>query len=54
MEKRDQFITKHIYQNQVLSYYYKDIIVFKYKLIKNGITIYDNIGTTLPNENYLS
>lgn len=54
MEKRDQFITKHIYQNQVFSYYYRDVIVFKYKLIKNGITIYDNLNTAIPNENYFS
>ena len=54
MEKRDQFITKHIYQNQVLSYYYSDLIIFKYRLVKNGITIYDNLDSTIPTENYYS
>ncbi|UGS24286.1 DUF6705 family protein [Flavobacterium channae] len=53
MEKRDQFLFKIEYQGQVY-YTYSDIIIFKYKLIKNGVLIYDNLNATIPNENYYS
>ena len=53
MEKRDQYLYLLTY-NGITDYDYSDLIIFKYRLVKNGITIYDNIGTTLPNENYFS
>lgn len=53
MEKRDQFLFKIEYQGQI-NYKYADIIIFKYKLIKNGVVIYDNLDATIPNENYYS
>jgi hypothetical protein len=53
MEKRDQFLFKVEYQGQ-LHYKYKDIIVFKYKLVKNGVVIYDNLNEIIPSENYYS
>lgn len=53
MEKRDQFLSKVEYQGQ-LYYWYADVIIFKYKLIKNGTVIYNNLDITIPNENYYS
>jgi hypothetical protein len=53
MEKRDQFLFKIEYQGQV-HYTYKDIIIFKYKLVKNGVLLYDNLETIIPTENYYS
>ena len=53
MEKRDQFLFKIEYQGQI-HYQYADIIIFKYKLVKNGVVIYDNLNATIPNENYYS
>lgn len=53
MEKRDQFLTKIEYEGQVY-YSYSDEIIFKYKLVKNGVLIYDNLNDIIPNENYYS
>jgi len=53
MEKRDQYLTKIEYQGQV-HYSYSDKIIFKYKLIKNGVVLYDNLDTTIPTEKYYS
>jgi hypothetical protein len=53
MEKRDQYLYRFTY-NGITDYDYSDVIIFKYKLVKNGITIYDNLNATIPNENYFS
>lgn len=49
IEKRDQYISKIEYPGQ-LWYSYSDVVVFKYKLIKNGVLIYDNLNLEIPNE----
>ena len=53
MEKRDQYLSYNSYQNFLLCNY-TDVIVFKYKLVKNGVTIYDNLNAVIPNTNYFS
>ena len=52
IEKKDKYINKIEYQGQV-SYNFMDRVVLKYKLIKNGILLYDNLNVILP-EDYLS
>lgn len=44
MEKIDQYLNKNEHNGTVVSYSYCDVITFKYKLIKNGVTIYDNLN----------
>ncbi|QYJ67437.1 DUF6705 family protein [Flavobacterium litorale] len=46
IEKIDQFLNKAEHNGQVHSYNYADVVTFKYKLIKNGITIHDNLNYT--------
>jgi hypothetical protein len=53
MEKRDEYLFQDSYQNHSV-YRYEDNIIFKYKLVKNGVTIYDNLDTIIPNSNYYS
>jgi|LakMenEpi03Aug12_release.lakeMendotaPanAssembly.Ray.scaffolds.fasta_scaffold256195_3 hypothetical protein len=53
IEKRDMFITKYENQGNVFSYDYCDEIIFKYRLVKNGIEIYNNLAANIP-EGYLS
>lgn len=53
MEKRDQYLYLLTY-NGIIDYDYSDVIIFKYRLVKNGITIYDNLIATIPTENYYS
>lgn len=33
-------------------YFYDDCVVFKYKLVKNGVTIYDNLNTTVTHNHH--
>lgn len=53
IEKRDMVINKFEYQGHIDHYAYMDQVIFKYRLIKNGNLIYDNLNTTLPDD-YLS
>ncbi len=46
IEKVDQRLSKSVYQGPESSYYFKDIIIIKYKLEKNGIVLYDNLNET--------
>lgn len=45
-------------QDVVSNYCFFDSVIFKYKLVENGITIYDNLNKVMPNSvsknNYLS
>ena len=52
IEKRDKMINKIEYQGQV-SYNFMDRVILKYKLIKNGTLLYDNLATN-PSDDYLS
>lgn len=45
IEKIDQYLNKVEYNGEVISYNYSDVVTFKYKLIKNGITLYNNLNT---------
>lgn len=50
IEKVDQFLVNLNFNNQnPNSYYYNDVVIFKYKLIKNGVTLYDNLNTPILN-----
>lgn len=51
IEKIDQYLNRAEYSGNIISYTYSDVVTFKYKLIKNGVTIYDNLNTTFtPND----
>jgi hypothetical protein len=52
MEKKDQFLLKMEHDGQVLSYAYVDVIFFKYKLIKDGVVMYDNLNQISFPDNY--
>ena len=47
IEKRD----KELEGVGTAGYYFMDIIIMKYKLVKNGLVLHDNINTTLPQNN---
>jgi hypothetical protein len=47
IEKKDQFLNKAENNGVVLFYNFMDVVVFKYKLVKNGVTIYDNLNQTV-------
>ena len=47
IEKRD----KELEGVGTAGYYFMDIIIMKYKLVKNGLVLNDNINTTLPQNN---
>ena len=53
IEKRDKFIRKYEYGGTIFSYKYRDVIIFKYHLVKNGTEIYNNLDAIIP-EDYLS
>jgi hypothetical protein len=52
MEKKDDYLNKAEYNGQVLSYDYADVIIFKYKLVKNGVVIYDNLNQSVSPDGY--
>ena len=53
MEKRDEYLSNLSYQNYHY-YFYRDIIIFKYKLVKNGVIIHDNLDAVIPASGYFS
>lgn len=42
--KQDQLLIKREEDGQVLDYCYRDCIILKYKLVKNGVTLFDNLA----------
>ncbi|MBC7474555.1 MAG: hypothetical protein H7263_09715 [Candidatus Sericytochromatia bacterium] len=50
IEKRDKLITKYIYQGVILGYKFSDDIIFKYRLVKNGIELYNNLNDNIPDD----
>ncbi|WP_448607421.1 DUF6705 family protein [Paenimyroides ceti] len=42
---------KKLYRVGNTSYDYKDIIVMKYKLVKNGVVLHDNLNSIIPQNN---
>lgn len=42
--KQDQVLEKKELNGQVLDYYYYDYVILKYKLVKNGTVLFDNIN----------
>lgn len=46
IEKEDMAINKIEYNGEVSNYNYTDEVILKYKLIKNGIVLFDNLNTT--------
>lgn len=51
IEKRDQYLNKIDYpQFNIFEYYYMDLVIFKYKLVKNNVVIFDNLNSNIPNE----
>lgn len=55
IEKRDQYLFKTVIPSEdIFIYDYSDVVIFKYKLIKNGIVIFDNLNSTIPDDSYLS
>lgn len=53
IEKFDKLINKFIDHNIVVFYNYSDGIIFKYRLVKNGVEIYNNLNVTIT-EDYIS
>jgi len=47
LEKRD----KELYRMGETFYDYKDIIIIKYKLVKNGVVLHDNLNSIIPQNN---
>lgn len=48
IEKVDKFLVSSILPGQANgNYYFTDNVAFKYKLVKNGITIYDNLNQNI-------
>lgn len=43
IQKVDQFLSSTITVDNPGSYSYKDVVVFSYRLIKNGVTLFDNL-----------
>jgi hypothetical protein len=52
MEKKDQYLNKTEYNGQVVSYNYRDGIIFRYKLVKNGVVIYDDLNQSVFPDGY--
>ncbi len=38
----------------IIKYFYEDCVAFKYKLIKNGVLIHNDLELLVPAENYFS
>ncbi|RDI11977.1 DUF6705 family protein [Flavobacterium sp. AG291] len=47
IEKLDQAINKIEYNGEVSNYNYTDVLTLKYKLVKNGVVLNDNLNTNL-------
>ena len=46
IEKKDKFLNDAVYNGERIFYSYQDVVTFKYRLVKNGVTIYNNINQT--------
>lgn len=44
LEKKDQ----HLFQSPSLGYHYVDIIAIKYRLVKNGVEVFNNLNAPYP------
>jgi len=44
MEKVDQYLNQGVYNGNVINYNYADVIMFKYRLVKNGVEIYNDLN----------
>lgn len=44
IQKKDTVLNKIEYNGEISSYNFKDEVVLRYKLVKNGIVIYDNLN----------
>jgi len=54
IEKKDKYLSQGIYNGQSLFYSFVDVVTFKYRLVKNGVTIYNNINqTSFPASAYI-
>ena len=53
IDKRIKYMSKIEYQNNFW-YDYRDCVLLRYKLVRNGVEIYDNLNTTLPIINWES
>lgn len=53
IEKKDQSLNKVEVNGTILCYTYCDEVTFKYKLVKNGIIIHDNLNQTTYNDPYI-
>ena len=54
IEKKDKYLNEGIYNGQRVFYNYRDVVTFKYRLVKNGVTIYNNINqTSFPASAYI-
>lgn len=45
IEKQDKVLNKIEYNGEISSYNFTDKVVLRYKLVKNGVTIHDNLNS---------
>ncbi|OYQ46364.1 hypothetical protein CHU92_01480, partial [Flavobacterium cyanobacteriorum] len=47
--KQDQVLFDRVFNGQVEDYGYLDCVILKYRLVKNGVVIFDNLASTSYN-----